>query len=106
MGVYRLSTESENDIAGIYEYGIEKFGILQAQNYLFGMHDLFQTLAKNPGIGRAGCIRIFTFIKRFTCKSHMVFYLNIDPGILIIRVLHSHSIFAASFKDILTSLPA
>ena len=87
MGVYRLSTESENDIAGIYEYGIERFGILQAQNYLLGMHDLFQTLTKSPHIGRDAS-EFSPSLKRFTYKSHMVFYLNSASDILIIRVLH------------------
>ena len=105
MSVYRLSIESENDIAGIYEYGIEKFGILQAQNYLLGMHDLFQTLTKNPGIGRDAS-EFSHSLKRFTYKSHMVFHLDIDPSILIIRVLHSHSNSAKSFKEILTSSSA
>ncbi len=87
MGVYRLSAESENDIADIYEYGIEKFGILQAQSYLLGMHDLFQTLTKNTHIGRDAS-EFSSSLKRFAYKSHMVFYLKSDPGILIIRVLH------------------
>ncbi len=52
MGVYKLSKEANNDIAGIYEFGIESFGIVPAKEYLIGMHDLFQTLANNPNIGR------------------------------------------------------
>ena len=87
MGVYKLSKESETDIASIYEHGIEKFGILQAQDYILGMHDFFQTLSDNPHIGRDAS-EFSPSLKRFTYKSHMVFYLNSDTGILIIRTLH------------------
>jgi toxin ParE1/3/4 len=72
MGVYRLTTESEKDIAVIYEYGIEKFGILQAQNYLSGMHELFLTLIKNLHVGRDAS-EFIPSLKRFTHKSHIVF---------------------------------
>ena len=87
MGVYKLSKESEVDITGIYEYGIEKFGILQAQDYLLGMHDLFQTLTNNPQIGRDAS-EFAHSLKRFVYNSHVVFYLDTTSGILIIRVLH------------------
>lgn len=87
MGVYRLSNESETDIAGIYEYGIEKFGILQAQEYLIGLHNLFQTLTKNPYIGRDAS-EFSPSLIRFNYKSHMVFYLKSDSDISIVRVLH------------------
>jgi toxin ParE1/3/4 len=87
MGVYKLSKESETDIASIYEYGIEKFGISQAQDYFLGMHGLFQTLSNSSSIGRDAS-EFIPSLKRFTYKSHMVFYLNSDTEVLIIRVLH------------------
>lgn len=87
MGVYRLSGESESDIASIYSYGIKKFGILQAKNYLMGLHDLFETLAINPNIGWDTSV-FSSSLKRFSYKSHIIFYTNDDSGILIVRVLH------------------
>ncbi len=42
MAVYKLSKESESDIASMYEYGIEKYGLVQAQNYVVEMEDYFQ----------------------------------------------------------------
>lgn len=86
-GEYRLSSESENDITGIYKYGIDKFGILEAQNYLLGMHDLFKTLSKNPHIGRDAS-EFLPLLKKFTYKAHLVFYLDMDSHIFIVRVLH------------------
>ena len=86
MDVYKLSGESKSDNAGIYEYGIEKFGLDQAQDYLLGLHDLFQTLSDNVNIGRDAS-EFFPSLKRFMYRSHMIFYLQTDSGIFIVRVL-------------------
>jgi len=34
MGNYKLSAASKIDIAEIYEYGIDNFGLSQAQDYI------------------------------------------------------------------------
>jgi toxin ParE1/3/4 len=86
MGVYKLSKESEIDISEIYEYGIEKFGLIQAQEYLIGLHDLFQTLTENSGIGRDAS-EFYPSLKRFVYKSHMIFYLQYETGVFIVRTL-------------------
>ena len=86
MGVYKLSNESKVDIADIYEYGIEKFGLNQAQDYLKGLHDLFQTLADNTNIGR-DAYEFFPSLKRYVYKSQMVFYLQTESGVFIVRTL-------------------
>ena len=52
MGVYKVSRKVEIDLAKMYEYGIERFGLKQAQTYLLGMHTLFQILANNTTLGR------------------------------------------------------
>ncbi|MEP5341401.1 MAG: type II toxin-antitoxin system RelE/ParE family toxin [Algibacter sp.] len=36
----------------MYEYGIERFGLKQAQTYLLGIHTFFQILANNTTLGR------------------------------------------------------
>ncbi|MEQ8628605.1 type II toxin-antitoxin system RelE/ParE family toxin [Ekhidna sp.] len=86
MGAYKLSKECEIDISEIYEYGIEQFGLKQAQEYLIGLHDLFQTLAENSGIGRDAS-ELYPALKQFAYKSHMVFYLESESGIFIVRTL-------------------
>ncbi|WP_436516367.1 type II toxin-antitoxin system RelE/ParE family toxin [Ekhidna sp. To15] len=86
MDAYKLSKECEIDISEIYEYGIEKFGLNQAQEYLIGLHDLFQTLTENSGIGRDAS-EFYSSLKRFVYKSHMIFYLQSETGIFIVRTL-------------------
>ena len=86
MGAYKLSNECEIDISKIYEYGIENFGLNQAQEYLMGLHDLFQTLAENSNIG-IDASEFYPSLKRFVYKSHMIFYLQTGSGIFVVRAL-------------------
>ncbi|MDW3210614.1 MAG: type II toxin-antitoxin system RelE/ParE family toxin [Reichenbachiella sp.] len=86
MGAYKLSIECEADISEIYEYGIEKFGLIQSQEYMIGLHDLFNTLAENTNIGRDAS-EFYPSLKRFVYKSHMIFYLQSESGIFVVRTL-------------------
>ena len=85
MGVYKVSGKAEIDLAKMYEYGIETFGLKQAKAYLLGLHDIFQVLSDNVNLGRDASEFIFS-LKRFSYKSHTVFYLATDHDILIVRV--------------------
>jgi toxin ParE1/3/4 len=86
MVVYKLSNKAEIDLASMYEFGIFKFGILQSQKYFSGMHETFEILSKNIDLGRDAS-EFIENLKRFTYKSHTVFYLISKDGIFIIRVL-------------------
>ncbi|MCX2763082.1 type II toxin-antitoxin system RelE/ParE family toxin [Aquimarina muelleri] len=71
----------------LYEYGIETFGLKQAQAYLMGMHDMFQILSDNVNLGRDASEFILS-LKRFSYKSHSIFYLATDIDVLIVLVLN------------------
>ena len=86
MDVYKLSSKAEFDLAVMYEFGISKFGLTQAQKYFFGMHETFELLSKNVNLGRDAS-EIIEELKRFTYKAHTIFYLISSNGIFIIRVL-------------------
>ncbi len=86
MGDYKLSQKTEIDLSKIYEYGIETFGIKQAKEYVLGIHNLFQILANNSHLGRDAS-EFMLSLKRFSYKSHTIFYLITTNGILIVRVL-------------------
>ena len=86
MGVYKLSEECKSDLAHIYEYGIDNFGLNQAKNYMLGLHEMFQTLAENVNLGR-DVSEFFPSLKRFVYKSHMIFYLRSNSGVFIVRTL-------------------
>ena len=71
----------------MYEYGIETIGLKQAKTYLLGVHDIFQVLSENINLGRDASEFVLS-LKRFSYKSHTIFYLAIDIDILIVRVLN------------------
>ncbi len=87
MVAYSLSSKAATDLAGIYEYTITTFGLVQAQNYLTGLHDCFRKLADNPLYGRSAT-ELATNLRRLEYRSHVVFYEPIEHGVLIVRVLH------------------
>ena len=68
----------------MYEFGISKFGLLQAQKYFLEMHDVFQVLDENLGRDASEYIED---LKRFAYKVHTLFYLQTTGGIFILRVL-------------------
>jgi len=87
MGVYKISRKAEIDLANIYEYGIETFGMKHAKNYLLGTHQVFEILTDNVNLGRDAS-EFMLLLKRFSYKSHTIFYLVTDIGILIVRILN------------------
>ncbi len=87
MGVYKVSGKAEIDLTKMYEYGIESFGLKQAQTYLLGMHTLFQILADNASLGRDAS-KFVLLLKRFSYKSHTIFYMATDIDVLMVRVLN------------------
>lgn len=51
MGVYKVSKKAKEDLANAYEYGIETFGLSQAQMYLLVLDARFKMLANNVNLG-------------------------------------------------------
>ena len=66
----------------MYEFGISKFGLTQAQKYFFGMHETFEVLSKNVNIGRDAS-EFIEELKRFTYKEHTLFYFITPNGFLL-----------------------
>lgn len=87
MGAYKVSELCDKDIGHIYEYGIEKFGLNQAKKYILGLHESFESLAKQSFMG-LDASDLIPELRRLTFKSHMIFYFTTDYGAFIIRVLH------------------
>ena len=45
---YKLSTEAEEDIVKIFEYGFYRFGLKQADKYYDELFECFNKIASNP----------------------------------------------------------
>ena len=48
MAKYRLSNEAKNDLIRIHHYGIEKFGMIQADKYFESFFEYFDIIAERP----------------------------------------------------------
>lgn len=87
MADVRLSTRAAADLGGIARNTIEIFGVEQARRYRDDLEACFRTLAENPRLGRSA-ERLRPGLRRFEHRSHAVFYMQNEDGILIVRILH------------------
>lgn len=86
MVPYRLSRKADQDIADHYQYGIRRFGIAKARDYLLGLHDCFESLSINPKQGRVAD-ELYVGLFKYSYGSHVIFYMVEDNSILVARVL-------------------
>lgn len=91
MGNYRLSEKADQDIQSIFEFGVERFGIVQAETYLLGLHDEMAVVAARPQTWPHVEIRNMPF-QRCVYKSHSIYYRQTRSDVLIVRVLGQQDI--------------
>ena len=48
MAKYRLTNEAKNDLIRIHQYGVEKFGMIQADKYFKSFFEYFNIIAEQP----------------------------------------------------------
>ena len=48
MAKYRLSNAAKEDLIRIHQFGVEKFGIIQADKYFDSFFDCFEIIAQRP----------------------------------------------------------
>jgi toxin ParE1/3/4 len=48
MATYKLSNEAREDLIRIHHYGVEKFGLRQADKYFDSFFDCFDMIAQRP----------------------------------------------------------
>ena len=48
MAKYRLSNEAKEDLIRIHQYGVEKFGMAQADKYFNSFFEYFKIIAQRP----------------------------------------------------------
>ena len=87
MAAYRLTPRAADDLDGIYEFTIVNFGLERARGYLNDLHRRFNDLAEHPALGR-GAERLAPGLRRHTYRSHVVYCMPENRGVLIVRVLH------------------
>lgn len=85
---YAISRAAAGDLRNIARYTVRTFGPRQAKAYGDGIQECFAAIAENPHMGRS-YDRIRPGLRCFDHKSHAIYYILRDRGVLIFRVLHS-----------------
>ena len=89
----RLSRQAEADIESILQYTYETHGERQRQIYAAALHEAFETITDNPGLGH----RRFDLSERhraFNVEQHVVVYTVSGPTVNVVRILHGRMDFS------------
>jgi len=86
MGHYELSEAADRDFENIFNFGIDRFGLVQALDYQSGMKQRFDELAEQPQLYptvddlRKG-------YRRSVYHSHSIYYRIEQQRVFIVRIL-------------------
>jgi len=73
MVKYKLSNVAKNDLIRIHHYGIEKFGITQADKYFESFFDYFEIIVQRP-FSFESVDYIKTGYRRCVCGSDSIYF--------------------------------
>jgi len=82
---YRLSNEAKEDLIRIHHYGIEKFGVTQADKYFDSFFEYFDIIAQRP-FSFESVDYIKTGYRRCVCGSDSIFY-RLNNGVVEIMAI-------------------
>lgn len=86
MAEYRLSNAAKEDLIRIHHFGVEKFGMIQADKYFNSFFDYFEMIAKRPF-----SFESVEFIKegyrRCPCGSDTIYYRMNDDIVEIMAIV-------------------
>lgn len=92
------SSLARKDFSEIFQYIAGETSVEQAQKFLRLLDGKCQLLAKFPEMGRARHEFLIN-LRSFPVKNYLIFYLPIDDGIEILRVLHATRDIKQVFED-------
>jgi toxin ParE1/3/4 len=82
-----ISDVALDDLDGIYRYGHEIYGLMQADTYMAGLKQLLELLAETPMMGRERD-EVRPPIRLVPYRAHHIFYDIIGETVVIQRLLH------------------
>ena len=85
MAEYRLSNEAKEDLIRIHHYGVEKFGVTQADKYFDSFFEYFDIIAQRP-FSFESVDYIKTGYRCCVCGSDSIFY-RINNGVVEIMAI-------------------
>lgn len=87
MSKCQFTNEADRDLIDIYLFGLEIYGLRQADTYQDDLAAKLENLADNPSFG-ADYSAIKPELRRAESVAHSIYYREITDGILILRILY------------------
>ncbi|HAT2828797.1 TPA: type II toxin-antitoxin system RelE/ParE family toxin [Klebsiella oxytoca] len=88
MKTVKLTPKASQDLEDIWYYGYHHFGEEQADRYINQISDIFQVISDhNIGTPRP---ELGEYISALPVERHMLYFLQTDTEIIIIRILSQH----------------
>lgn len=88
MGTYRLTRKADSDLANLYRYGIQNFGIERADKYFDSLLVTLGEIGNNPMLFQQSDYR--KGYRRCVHRPHTIYYRIINPGMVeIVRILRA-----------------
>jgi len=84
---YYLSLEAENDLEEIWIFGLDNWGLKQADDYHGQLISMCRYLSENPLLGKSQDY-IAEGLRSYPCGSHRLFYMVSNDCITVVRILH------------------
>lgn len=99
MRGYVLAPAARSDLDAIWDYTVDRWGMAQAERYLFAIRDACNALAAGVRIGKA-IDDVRQGYRKLPVGSHMLFY-RVAPGgqIEVVRILHQRMDIPAHLPD-------
>ncbi|TXE13781.1 type II toxin-antitoxin system RelE/ParE family toxin [Psychroserpens burtonensis] len=86
MAKYRLSNEAVEDLIRIHHFGVEKFGVTQADKYFNSFFEYFDIISQRPFSFEAVDF-IKTGYRRCVCGSDSIYFKINDDIVEIITII-------------------
>jgi toxin ParE1/3/4 len=86
MADYRLSNEAKNDLIRIHQYGVKKFGEVQADKYFNTFFDYFNMIAERP-FSYESAAYIKEGYRRCVCGADSIFFRVDDKVVEIMAIV-------------------
>ncbi len=98
MASYYLSEAAADDLDNIWIYGLNQWGLQQADHYHQKIMELLIFLVEHPDIGM-NRHELGDFYQSYPIGSHIVFFRAYKEGIKVIRVLHQRMDAVSQFGN-------
>ena len=87
MSAFRLTPAAQRDLSEIWDFTHNRWDVVQAEEYIAEIRDAIERVAKDPNRGRR-CADIRDGYRRYVVGSHLVFFVEYEDAIDVIRILH------------------